>query len=337
MRSILLLSLFLWLTNRKLLYIIGPTLLFISEIGLYNLARAIFNALTGFYQQTLFKASLVLKVWKPFLTKLLRELRSMPKKMWEFIKKYLLSTTQTPPGVPFLTKLLRELRSMLKKLWELIKSLLPTWTPPGVPFLTKLLREWRSMLKKLWELIKSLLPIWTEPGMPIFDSPFTDFKGCCQNRTLFLDWDFLRLNAFPDPFLAYGKFPDSYDLWFLVNRPMLVEEYYQIAIFAYFSVFLAVFIVTASYMLATQRPESEKLSTYECGFEPYEDAKNKFDVQFYVVAILFVLFDIEIIVLLPWCLSLSTLTMLGYWSMIEFLLELGLGFVYVWCAGALDW
>ena len=304
MRSILLLSLFLWLTNRKLLYIIGPTLLFISEIGLYNLARAIFNALTGFYQQTLFKASLVLKVWKPFLTKLLRELRSMPKKMWEFIKKYLLSTTQTPPGVPFLTKLLR---------------------------------EWRSMLKKLWELIKSLLPIWTEPGMPIFDSPFTDFKGCCQNRTLFLDWDFLRLNAFPDPFLAYGKFPDSYDLWFLVNRPMLVEEYYQIAIFAYFSVFLAVFIVTASYMLATQRPESEKLSTYECGFEPYEDAKNKFDVQFYVVAILFVLFDIEIIVLLPWCLSLSTLTMLGYWSMIEFLLELGLGFVYVWCAGALDW
>ena len=226
---------------------------------------------------------------------------------------------------------------MLKKLWELIKSLLPTWTPPGVPFLTKLLREWRSMLKKLWELIKSLLPIWTEPGMPIFDSPFTDFKGCCQNRTLFLDWDFLRLNAFPDPFLAYGKFPDSYDLWFLVNRPMLVEEYYQIAIFAYFSVFLAVFIVTASYMLATQRPESEKLSTYECGFEPYEDAKNKFDVQFYVVAILFVLFDIEIIVLLPWCLSLSTLTMLGYWSMIEFLLELGLGFVYVWCAGALDW
>ena len=96
-------------------------------------------------------------------------------------------------------------------------------------------------------------------------------------------------------------------------------------------------IVGASYILVTQKPESEKLSTYECGFEPYEDARNRFDVQFYVVAILFVLFDIEIIVLLPWCLSLSTSSLLGYWSMIEFILELGLGFVYVWNVGALDW
>ena len=117
----------------------------------------------------------------------------------------------------------------------------------------------------------------------------------------------------------------------------LQEEYFQIILFAYFGIFLSIVIVGASYILVTQKPESEKLSTYECGFEPYEDARNRFDVQFYVVAILFVLFDIEIIVLLPWCLSLSTSSLLGYWSMIEFILELGLGFVYVWNVGALDW
>lgn len=131
--------------------------------------------------------------------------------------------------------------------------------------------------------------------------------------------------------------PNFYEVWFFVNKPLLAEEYFQIGLFLGFAIFLSVLIVTASYALVIQTPESEKLSTYECGFEPYEDAKNKFDVQFYVVAILFVLFDIEIIVMLPWCLSMSTLNILGYWSMIEFLLELGLGFVYVWCIGALDW
>lgn len=127
------------------------------------------------------------------------------------------------------------------------------------------------------------------------------------------------------------------DVQFLINKSLLLEEYYQIGIFAAFAVFLAVLIITASYISVSQKPESEKLSTYECGFEPYEDAKNKFDVQFYTVAILFVLFDIEIIVMLPWCLSLATLDILGYWLMIEFLLELGLAFIYAWCVGALDW
>ena len=125
--------------------------------------------------------------------------------------------------------------------------------------------------------------------------------------------------------------------WLELSKPLLEEEYFQIRIFIVFSIFLASLIVVLSYLLVTQKPESEKLSTYECGFEPYEDAKNRFDVQFYTVALLFVLFDIEMIILLPWCLSLSSLSALGYWSMLEFLLELGLGFVYVWCIGALDW
>lgn len=122
-----------------------------------------------------------------------------------------------------------------------------------------------------------------------------------------------------------------------IFESLLKEDYFSIHVFMNFAIFLSVLIVFASYFLVTQKPESEKLSTYECGFEPYEDAKNRFDVQFYVIAILFVLFDIEIIVLLPWCLELSTQSMLGYWSMIEFILELGLGFVYVWSVGALDW
>ena len=122
-----------------------------------------------------------------------------------------------------------------------------------------------------------------------------------------------------------------------VTDSLLSEEYTQIAAFIGFSIFLSIVIVAASYYLVTQKPEVEKLSTYECGFEPYEDAKNKFDVQFYIVAILFVLFDIEIIVLSPWCLCLSNLDTLSYWSVFEFLLELGLGLVYVICLGALNW
>lgn len=140
----------------------------------------------------------------------------------------------------------------------------------------------------------------------------------------------------PDSVFYTPNFFDAHVL-FELHKPLLIEEYFQIKLYIAFAIVLAVLIITASYLLVTQKPEPEKLSTYECGFEPYEDARNQFDVQFYVVAILFVLFDIEIIVLLPWCLTLSTVNLLGYWSVIEFLLELGLGFIYVWSVGALDW
>ena len=139
-----------------------------------------------------------------------------------------------------------------------------------------------------------------------------------------------------DSVFYHPNFFDAHVI-FELHKPLLTEEYFQIKLYIVFAIFLAVLIVTASYLLVTQKPESEKLSTYECGFEPYEDARNKFDVQFYIIAILFVLFDIEVIILLPWCLALSTINILGYWSVIEFLLELGLGFAYVWCVGALDW
>jgi NADH-quinone oxidoreductase subunit A len=115
------------------------------------------------------------------------------------------------------------------------------------------------------------------------------------------------------------------------------EEYLNIFTYLCFAIFLGTLIISLSYFLVTQSPETEKLSTYECGFDPYGDTRNRFNIRFYIIAILFILFDIEIIFLLPWCVSLSQLDLLGFWSMVEFLAELGIGFIYVWCVGAVEW
>lgn len=115
------------------------------------------------------------------------------------------------------------------------------------------------------------------------------------------------------------------------------NEYFPILIFLSIAILLSCLLVTLSYLLAVQNPETEKLSTYECGFEPYEDARNIFDVKFYIVAIMFIVFDIETMFLVPWSISLSKLNILGFWSMIDFLIELGVGFVYIWYVGALEW
>ena len=123
----------------------------------------------------------------------------------------------------------------------------------------------------------------------------------------------------------------------LLKNSSIKEEYIGILIYVLFAIFLSFLIVILSYFLVTQRPETEKLSTYECGFDPYEDSRNRFHIRFYIVAILFILFDIEIIFFLPWCISVSQLNLLGFWSMIEFLLELGIGFIYVWSVGAIEW
>jgi len=121
------------------------------------------------------------------------------------------------------------------------------------------------------------------------------------------------------------------------NQSLLYFEFLPILIFLGIAIVLALIIVTLSYVLSVQNPDTEKLSTYECGFEPYEDARNIFDVKFYIVAILFILFDIEAMFLLPWSVSISQLSTLGFWSMIDFIIELGVGFVYVWYVGALEW
>jgi len=118
---------------------------------------------------------------------------------------------------------------------------------------------------------------------------------------------------------------------------LISEEYAVIAIFMAFAILLTILIISASYLMAKQNPESEKLSAYECGFEPYEDTRNVFDIRFCVIAILFIIFDIEIMFLIPWCVSLAKLNLLGFWSMMDFIFELGIGFFYVWYVRALEW
>ncbi len=124
---------------------------------------------------------------------------------------------------------------------------------------------------------------------------------------------------------------------FSFNVSVFKEEYFGVFIFLIIAIVLSLVIAGLSYTLTSQKPESEKLSSYECGFEPYEDTKNKFDVKFCLVGILFILFDIEVVFLLPWSITLSQLNLLGFWSMVDFLLELGIGFIYVWKLEALDW
>jgi NADH-quinone oxidoreductase subunit A len=126
-------------------------------------------------------------------------------------------------------------------------------------------------------------------------------------------------------------------LMLFLENSLIKKEYSILLIFLIFAILLTIAIVGASYFLAKQNPEVEKLSAYECGFEPYEDARHTFDVRFCVIAILFIIFDIEIMFLIPWCISISKLDLLGFWSMIDFLIELGIGFFYVWYVNALNW
>jgi NADH-quinone oxidoreductase subunit A len=117
----------------------------------------------------------------------------------------------------------------------------------------------------------------------------------------------------------------------------LLMEYLPILIFLGIAVALSGAMVAASYLLARQRPDSEKDSAYECGFEAFDDARSKFDVRFYLVAILFIIFDLEVAFLFPWAVSLGEIGLLGFWSMVIFLVVLTIGFIYEWKKGALEW
>jgi NADH-quinone oxidoreductase subunit A len=117
----------------------------------------------------------------------------------------------------------------------------------------------------------------------------------------------------------------------------LLREYLPILIFLAIAVGLSGVMVIASYIMARQRPDSEKVSAYECGFEAFDDARSKFDVRFYLVAILFIIFDLEVAFLFPWAVSLGEVGVFGFWSMVVFLAILTVGFVYEWRKGALEW
>lgn len=122
-----------------------------------------------------------------------------------------------------------------------------------------------------------------------------------------------------------------------LNNSLIKEEYSILLMFLVTAILLTTLIMSASYFLSKQNPEVEKLSAYECGFEPYEDSRHTFEVRFCVIAIVFIIFDIETMFLIPWCVSIAKLDLIGFWAMIDFMIELGIGFFYIWYVKALDW
>lgn len=118
---------------------------------------------------------------------------------------------------------------------------------------------------------------------------------------------------------------------------MDLTTYFPIFVFFSFATLLSLIIVTLPRILAKHTYQEAKLSEYECGFEPEGEAHNVFNIKFYLVAILFIIFDLEIMFLVPWAISLGKIQALGFYSMIVFLLVLTIGFVYEWRKGALDW
>lgn len=125
--------------------------------------------------------------------------------------------------------------------------------------------------------------------------------------------------------------------YFLIIFINMLLNYSNIFIFLILSLFLSILIFILSFGLIKQKDDLEKLTAYECGFNPYDDARKVFDVKFYLVAILFIIFDLEAVFVFPWVLTLSSNFSWGFWTMIEFLVELVIGFVYIWCSDALEW
>src|SRR3954469_7122737 len=117
----------------------------------------------------------------------------------------------------------------------------------------------------------------------------------------------------------------------------LLSDYLPLAIFIGVSLAIAGSLMIAPFMVAYSSPDPEKLSAYECGFPAFDDARMKFDVRYYLVAILFIIFDLEVAFLFPWAISLKSTGTFGFWSMVAFLAVLTVGFIYEWKKGALEW
>ncbi len=117
----------------------------------------------------------------------------------------------------------------------------------------------------------------------------------------------------------------------------LLREYLPILIFIGIAIVMSSAMIAASFVFGKQRPNAHKNAAYECGFEPFEDARMKFDVRFYLVAILFIVFDLEVAFLFPWAISLGDIGIFGFVSMMIFLGVLTVGFIYEWKKGALEW
>ena len=117
----------------------------------------------------------------------------------------------------------------------------------------------------------------------------------------------------------------------------LLAEYLPIVVFIAIACVIGLALLVAPFVVAFKAPDAEKLSAYECGFDAFDDARMKFDVRFYLVAILFIIFDLEVAFLFPWAVAFGEIGLFGFWSMVVFLTVLTIGFVYEWKKGALEW
>jgi NADH-quinone oxidoreductase subunit A len=140
----------------------------------------------------------------------------------------------------------------------------------------------------------------------------------------------LGLKTAPDPLFKPYREPAS-----AVNAFLL--QYLPILIFLAIAAALGIAFILAAAVVAPKAPDAEKLSSYECGFNAFDDARMKFDIRFYLVSILFIIFDLEVAFLFPWAVSLADIGVLGFLSMLGFLAVLTVGFIYEWNKGALDW
>ena len=117
----------------------------------------------------------------------------------------------------------------------------------------------------------------------------------------------------------------------------LLMQYLPLVVFIGVALFIGLALMVVPFLIAVRNPDPEKVSAYECGFNAFDDARMKFDVRFYLVSILFIVFDLETALLFPWALSFKHVGDLGFWAMMIFIAELALGLVYVWRKGALEW
>jgi NADH-quinone oxidoreductase subunit A len=117
----------------------------------------------------------------------------------------------------------------------------------------------------------------------------------------------------------------------------MLNEYLPIMIFLGLAIVLGLILILAAALIAVRNPDPEKVSAYECGFNAFDDARMKFDVRFYLVSILFIIFDLEVAFLFPWAVAFKDISMTGFWSMMVFLAVLTAGFAYEWKKGALEW
>ncbi|MDF2809937.1 MAG: NADH-ubiquinone/plastoquinone oxidoreductase chain 3 [Microvirga sp.] len=117
----------------------------------------------------------------------------------------------------------------------------------------------------------------------------------------------------------------------------LLQDYLPVVIFIGVAAVIGLALLVSPFLVAYSRPDPEKMSAYECGFNAFDDARMKFDVRFYLVSILFIIFDLEVAFLFPWAITFGELGSLGFWSMMVFLAVLTVGFVYEWKKGALEW